>query len=79
MYIQVVGPDEKVIYTGDRESTGKYAFAAHMDGTYKYCFSNKMSTVTPKKLMFSLDIGDKPETGLDNSTDGSSYVHYVYL
>lgn len=27
-----------------------------MDGDYNYCFGNKMSTMTPKVMMFSMDI-----------------------
>ena len=55
------GPDGKTIHQEDRASSGKYTFAAHTDGVYTYCFGNKMSTMTPKAVMFSMDVGDAPK------------------
>lgn len=59
--IRITGPENQVIYQGERESSNKYAFAAPSTGQYTYCFSNKMSTVTPKIVMFTVEIGEKPK------------------
>ena len=33
---QIVGPDGKPIYSGQRETDGKYTFSAHLEGEYTY-------------------------------------------
>ena len=40
--VRIEGPDGRTVHSGERESNGKYTFAAHMEGVYKYCFSNKV-------------------------------------
>lgn len=59
--LTIKGPDKSILHQGDHESSGKYAFAAHTNGVYTYCFSNKMSTVTPKTVMFTIEIGEAPK------------------
>ncbi|XP_026754891.1 transmembrane emp24 domain-containing protein 2 [Galleria mellonella] len=58
--VTITGPDGTVIYRGERESSGMYTFSAPTSGRYTYCFSNKMSTMTPKVVMFNLEVGDTP-------------------
>lgn len=40
--VRIEGPDGLQVHAGERESNGKYTFAALNDGVYKYCFSNKV-------------------------------------
>ncbi|KAI5696375.1 transmembrane emp24 domain-containing protein 2-like isoform X2 [Diaphorina citri] len=74
--VRITGPDGNIIYQGERESSGKYTFSAHMSGVYTYCFSNQMSTMTPKVVMFNMEVlstqpseDDKGEKGEPNLQD----------
>ncbi|KAI6649554.1 hypothetical protein LOD99_6720 [Oopsacas minuta] len=68
--VLIFDPEERPIHTGVRESNGKYTFAAANDGTYKYCFSNKMSTMTPKVLKFSVDMMEPTSSDLEGGSTG---------
>lgn len=59
--VKIIGPEGKIIHQGERETSGKYTFAAHTSGVYTYCFSNQMSTMTPKVVMFNMEIGEAPK------------------
>lgn len=74
--LQITGPDQKEIYSGQRESNGKFTFAAHMEGIYTYCFSNKMSTMTPKIVKFSMDIGEPPK---DTSKEDAGIFSFIFV
>lgn len=55
--VKVTGPDNRAIYQGQKETAQRFTFAAHIDGAYTYCFNNQMSTMTPKVVMFNMDVG----------------------
>ncbi|KAL6266434.1 hypothetical protein P5V15_003284 [Pogonomyrmex californicus] len=65
--VKIVGPDGRMIYQGEQESSGKYTFAAHTSGVYTYCFSNQKSTMTPKVVMFNMDIDENRKQTEDNA------------
>ncbi|XP_055374744.1 transmembrane emp24 domain-containing protein 2 [Condylostylus longicornis] len=58
--VKITGPQQNIIYNGESESSGKYTFAAHTTGIYTACFGNLKSTMTPKVVMFSIEVGDAP-------------------
>ncbi|XP_063986642.1 transmembrane emp24 domain-containing protein 2-like [Diachasmimorpha longicaudata] len=68
--VKIVGPDGKVIYHGERESNGKYTFAAYMPGVYTYCFSNQQSTQLLKVVMFNMDVSEPPKVGEEHKPEG---------
>ena len=69
--VKIIGPDGKIVYEGEQESSGKFTFAAHVSGMYTYCFSNQKSTMTPKVVMFNMEIGEPPKPpGAEKEDDG---------
>lgn len=50
--VLVLDPDKVHVYEGERETDGKIQFSIKKRGRYEYCFSNDMSTVTAKVVVF---------------------------
>ncbi|KAL0479692.1 hypothetical protein AKO1_007519 [Acrasis kona] len=53
----VDGPRGNNLYRVERESEGKFTYTTDDTGLYKICFSNVMSTVTPKTVNFQINVG----------------------
>ena len=43
-----------------------------MDGEFRYCFSNQMSSMTPKVVMFNMDVGDAPKDRIEGDGEVSA-------
>jgi hypothetical protein len=56
--VRIFRPDGIEVYTANREGEGKFYIRAERDGTYKFCFSNKMSMMSHKTVKLALTTGE---------------------
>ena len=54
----VYGPGGETHYSVQRQKSGTFQVMAPSAGFYKFCLSNKMSTITDKTVAFTLHTGD---------------------
>ncbi len=47
---QISNPQNRVLSSIHRKPTGSHSFTADQDGRHTYCFSNEMSSVSPKTV-----------------------------
>lgn len=47
-------PSSTTLHSIPRKTTGTFSFTAIKDGRHTYCFSNEMSTLTPKVVSFNV-------------------------
>ncbi|KAL0479535.1 hypothetical protein AKO1_007729 [Acrasis kona] len=55
---KVTAPNGTVVLQGTHETEKLYNLYAHDEGNYKFCFSNEMSTLTQKTVLFEIYVGD---------------------
>lgn len=67
--VSIYDPSNSLIHQEPKASSGKYTIEADKDGPYKYCFSNKMSTVTPKVVMFTIETAREVQHKLTGAQD----------
>lgn len=55
--VTIRGPDGKVVWEVDADTENRVFFKAEREGVYSFCFSNKISTFTPKIVSFMISVG----------------------
>lgn len=56
--LTIKDPTNYIIHSEQRQSSGRYTIEANQDGQHTYCFSNKMSTVATKIVMFNVELNE---------------------
>jgi p24 family protein beta-1 len=64
----VHGADGNLIWSAEKVHEERILFKAPLGGAYRFCLSNKMSTVTVKSVAFSIQVSDK--SGSQGSWNG---------
>lgn len=54
----VFGPDNQVVWASEKDRESRILFKASLAGVHKFCFSNKMSTLTTKVVGFHIQVGE---------------------
>jgi hypothetical protein len=75
--VTIFDSDGSLIHREPKASSGKYTIEANKDGHYKYCFSNKMSTVTPKVVMFNIETARQVQHKLSGAQDHDRLAEMV--
>lgn len=57
--LTIKDPNNYVIHTEQRQSSGRYTIEANQEGSHAYCFANRMSSVAMKIVMFNIEFEDK--------------------
>jgi len=55
--VVLFNPDDVAVYRKDRGEYDQYSFISDLDGNYKLCFSNKMSTISHKVVYLDWTVG----------------------
>lgn len=60
--LTIKDPNNYVIHSEQRHSSGRYTIEANQDGPHTYCFGNKMSSFATKIVMFNVEFDVKKES-----------------
>ena len=56
--LTIKDPNNYVIHSEQRQSSGRYTIEANQEGPHTYCFANKLSTSAMKIVMFNIEFTD---------------------
>lgn len=56
--LTIKDPNNYVIHSEQRQSSGRYTIEANQEGSHSYCFGNKMSSLAMKIVLFNVDFTD---------------------
>ncbi|RYG49871.1 emp24/gp25L/p24 family protein [archaeon] len=62
--VQIFGPQGEALYSVQRQRQGEWNMRATTTGSFRICFSNRMSTITEKQVVFNVHTGDAVTQGL---------------
>lgn len=71
--VVVRDPNNVILHSEDKSSSGKVTIETNMEGNYEFCFNMKKSSYTPKMIIFNIDRSDTfkhPHSG-SGTSDGS--------
>ncbi|CAL8068954.1 unnamed protein product [Calicophoron daubneyi] len=54
--VNIRAPDDSIVHSESKLSSGRPQFVANKDGDYTYCFSNKQTSQTPKVILFEMHV-----------------------
>lgn len=56
--LTIKDPNNHIIHSEERQTSGRYTIEANQEGQHTYCFSNKMSSFAIKIVMFNVEFTD---------------------
>lgn len=68
--VAIRDPKNVILHQETRASNGKYTIEANIEGSYQFCFSNRLVSHSPKSILFDIDRSDDIKTGA-SVADGS--------
>lgn len=56
--LTIKDPNNYVIHSEQRQTSGRYTIEANQEGSHTYCFGNKMSSLSSKIVMFNIELNE---------------------